>query len=503
MIALKTSILFALALLLTTALRRQSAALRHLILTVAMAAALVLPVLSIGLPALRIPAPIPAFAFATTVTANSPLGTIRNAATAPISFPWQQALLLLWIAGGAIGIFRILAALLSLAHARRQSPQLETIGNVAIHQAPQGAMPIAFGLFHPTIFLPADASAWAADRRRAVLDHELAHIRRRDPVTHLLARIALSFHWWNPIAWLAWKQFLREQERSADDLVLAGGTSATDYASHLVDIARTMNTMPALAAVPMARASQLESRVSAILDSSVNRRAPGRITQIFAALISVAVLLPFAAASPAQDLIDLGIRALPNNPDQAFDYFNRAGQDDSAIAPTADLWMAVTRDRQQRLSEAESYYREAIAASPDSALPLRLFARFLRAQNRTDEAAALEARTKTVQVQATRPQLPEGVYRVGNGVLPPRVLEKVDPEYTEEARLAKLSGTVTLLTEIDPDGRAHNTTVTSPIGMGLDEKAVEAIDQWHFQPGAKDGQPVPVMATIEVNFRLN
>ena len=367
-----------------------------------MAAALVLPILSIGLPALRIPAPIPAFAFATTVTANSPLGTIRNAATAPISFPWQQALLLLWIAGSAIGIFRILAALLSLAQARRQSPQLETIGNVAVHQSPQGAMPIAFGLIHPTIFLPADAAAWPADRRRAVLEHELAHIRRRDPVTHLLARIALSFHWWNPIAWLAWKQFLREQERSADDLVLAGGTRATDYASHLVDIARTMNTMPALAAVPMARASQLESRVAAILDTTVARSTPGRATRVIATLAGIAILLPMAAASPqasasAQPLIDLGIRALPNNPDQAFDYFDRARQDDSAIAPTAALWMAVTRDRQQRLSEAESYYREAIAASPDSALPIRLFARFLRAQNRTDEAGAIEARARTAQ----------------------------------------------------------------------------------------------------------
>jgi protein TonB len=65
-----------------------------------------------------------------------------------------------------------------------------------------------------------------------------------------------------------------------------------------------------------------------------------------------------------------------------------------------------------------------------------------------------------------------------------------------------LSGTATLFVEIDPDGIARNITVTRRLGMGLDEEAIAAVEKWHFQPGMKDGQPVPVRATIEVNFRL-
>lgn len=97
----------------------------------------------------------------------------------------------------------------------------------------------------------------------------------------------------------------------------------------------------------------------------------------------------------------------------------------------------------------------------------------------------------------------DGVYRVGNGVTPPRPLKKVDPEYTEEAREGKLEGTTVVYAEIWPDGKAHNIRVARGLGRGLDQKAVEAIEQWEFEPGKKDGNPVKVGATIEINFRLN
>jgi TonB family protein len=99
-------------------------------------------------------------------------------------------------------------------------------------------------------------------------------------------------------------------------------------------------------------------------------------------------------------------------------------------------------------------------------------------------------------------QAKDGVYRVGHGVTPPRPLKKVDPEYTDEARDAKLEGAVVVYVEIWPDGRAHAIRVVRGLGKGLDEKAVEAVEQWEFQPGEKDGKPVKVGATIEINFRL-
>jgi TonB family protein len=95
-----------------------------------------------------------------------------------------------------------------------------------------------------------------------------------------------------------------------------------------------------------------------------------------------------------------------------------------------------------------------------------------------------------------------GVFRVGGGVTAPALLFKKEPEYSEEARKAKYQGTVLLYIEVDPNGRATNIRVQRSLGLGLDEKAIEAVKQWKFKPGYKDGKPVTVAATIEVNFRL-
>ena len=95
-----------------------------------------------------------------------------------------------------------------------------------------------------------------------------------------------------------------------------------------------------------------------------------------------------------------------------------------------------------------------------------------------------------------------GAYHVGGGVSAPSVLFKVDPEYSEEARKAKYSGTVLISLTVDASGKAQNIKVVRSLGLGLDEKAMEAVAKWKFKPGQKNGQAVPVTATIEVNFRL-
>src|ERR1019366_6177419 len=79
---------------------------------------------------------------------------------------------------------------------------------------------------------------------------------------------------------------------------------------------------------------------------------------------------------------------------------------------------------------------------------------------------------------------------------------KIEPEYSEEARVAKIQGTVVLSIVIGVDGHAYDATLARSIGFGLDEKALDAVMQWQFKPGTQNGLPVPVMAQIEVNFRL-
>ncbi len=95
-----------------------------------------------------------------------------------------------------------------------------------------------------------------------------------------------------------------------------------------------------------------------------------------------------------------------------------------------------------------------------------------------------------------------GAYRIGGGVSPPSVILKVEPEYSEEARKAKFQGTVILFVVVDEKGNPRELKVIRPLGLGLDQKAIEAVEKWKFRPGMKDGKPVAVQATIEVNFRL-
>ena len=118
-----------------------------------------------------------------------------------------------------------------------------------------------------------------------MLLHELAHVRRGDVAMHLLARTALALYWWNPLAWFAWREFLKERERATDDLVLHAGARASDYAGHLLEVARTLQPAPATAwaAIAMARRSQFEGRLIAILDSGVDRKPSGRRAPVAAA----------------------------------------------------------------------------------------------------------------------------------------------------------------------------------------------------------------------------
>jgi len=94
------------------------------------------------------------------------------------------------------------------------------------------------------------------------------------------------------------------------------------------------------------------------------------------------------------------------------------------------------------------------------------------------------------------------IFAVGNGISRPEVITRADPEYSEEARKAKYSGSVILSIVVNTDGRAADIKVVKSLGMGLDEKAIEAVRKWLFRPGMNKGVPVRVKAQVEVNFRL-
>lgn len=236
-------------------------------------------------------------------------------------------LLALWIAGAMVALGRFLAGYAHLWWMERHADPitdpawLELARRVADRlrlAAPNGVgttcmstirllrcqrptMPVCWGVRRPSLLLPANADSWTVERKRIVLLHELAHAKRRDCLTQAIAQMAIAMHWFNPLVWLAVRHLRAERERACDDLVLASGANAPDYADHLLDIARAFRTAgcPSWAAVAMARPSQLEGRLLAILDRHRDRRALTRPACVAAAVLALAMVGTLAAVQPA------------------------------------------------------------------------------------------------------------------------------------------------------------------------------------------------------------
>ena len=159
--------------------------------------------------------------------------------------------------------------------------------------------PLATGVFRAVILLPAAAGAWTADRRRAVLLHELAHIKRADCRVQLVAQIACAIYWFHPLVWIAAARLRRERERACDDQVLSLGAQASSYAAHLLDIARDLRpTLRPSAALAMARPSELEGRLLSVLAAG-RARVPFRATRWLVVTVLSLSTATALAATPA------------------------------------------------------------------------------------------------------------------------------------------------------------------------------------------------------------
>ena len=162
-------------------------------------------------------------------------------------------------------------------------------------------VPFTFGLMTPVVLLPRAGRAWTREHRRHVLTHELAHIRRRDCLTHFLGRVACALHWFNPLAWVALREARLEREHACDDAVLGAGSRASGYAESLLATARAFQAPAGLtsAGLALTRRSHLSERLLAVLDPSRSRTGPrpGALGAVAAA--GLLITLPVAALAPA------------------------------------------------------------------------------------------------------------------------------------------------------------------------------------------------------------
>ena len=331
-------------------LGRASAALRHLVWTLALTSALVLPALSIALPRWQLPivtltseaAPAAAEAMATapslsrrTRTSDAVVITKGDASAAiALSTPaaavppvvrvtprisLTMALVAIWAAGVLAVVGRLVVGIIAVQWMSRRTVRvvdapwlplaLELASSLGITrrlvflESARATMPMAAGVFTPSVLMPEDANYWPLERLRIVLLHELAHVKRRDCLTHVIAQLACALHWFNPLAWIAARHIRTERERACDDLVLACGTRGPDYAEELLEIARVMRggRCPALlagATLAMAHRSQLEGRLIAILDPKVPRSGVSPVRAALAAAAVACALPPLAAMQP-------------------------------------------------------------------------------------------------------------------------------------------------------------------------------------------------------------
>jgi beta-lactamase regulating signal transducer with metallopeptidase domain len=342
---IKASVLLGLVAAVTRLARqRTSAAVRHGLWTLAIAGVLVLPLAAVTIPHGVLDLPIlpaesttppvrltlaPGAAAAEAAALTDRAGHANTAGPAAVESAWRLSwtavALVVYLAGVVLLVARLVTdhirarRLVARATALDASEwstlaaecrdELGIDWPVRVLRTDDGAMPMAVGLRRPVVLLPEVSDEWTAERRRAVMLHELAHVARHDCLTQALASLAVAVYWIHPGIWWAARRLQLEREFACDDLVLAAGAPAREYAGHLLDIAYSLRAhrAPALA-VTMARTSQLEGRLLALLDAARHRAGLGRPARLLAVIATLAVVLPLAAVSTS---VRVSARTLP------------------------------------------------------------------------------------------------------------------------------------------------------------------------------------------------
>jgi beta-lactamase regulating signal transducer with metallopeptidase domain/Leucine-rich repeat (LRR) protein len=267
---------------------------------------------------------------------------------------WRAGLLL-WLAGVVLALTPVVLGVLSLRRleraARRETAAawldlldqlLTRLGfqrRVVLLKAAQRRMPMTWGVLCPKVLLPEESGGWPEERRGAVLLHELAHAKRRDYLTHLVARLVCALYWFNPMVWLAARRMVAERERACDDIVLRHGAEPADYAEQVLEISAGLSTgwLAGCGGVAMARPSNLESRLLAILDAKRDRAALTRRAAVSASLLLTVILVPVAMMKAAPG-------PQPANPQSAIS--------GGAVVPAVDSAPASPAPQERRPTES-------------------------------------------------------------------------------------------------------------------------------------------------------
>jgi TonB family protein len=516
-LAIKASLLLVVAFLVTFALRRAPASSRRLVWVLAGACLLLLPLLSTVSSPIAIGHVWNEPTWTTSTEVETAIPALSHSTPKPAPVPWIP---IIWASGALAVLLRLAAGMgrilwLARAAKRVKAPEeaaelMHRIGvkGVTFGESDRVAMPITWGVLRPLILLPRGRSEWPPERMRLVLAHELIHVQQRDCLIQLLMQFACCLYWFHPLMWLGAAQFRKERERACDDGVLNLGIAGPEYAGHLLELARTLKVgaRPSLA-VAMAHQSNLESRLLALLDAKVNRKKLSRTATVLAILAAVCLMLPLASVrgqSPAGRGTLTGtvtdpsgavipyVTVLANNLDahtQETATGNAAGEYILRSVPAGHYAVEVI------IPGFKAFRQNNVILNANDTQRMDVHMEIGNINER------LEVIGKKPATQATPAVVPHRI-RVGGNVIAARLVSKVEPTYPEYAQQQGIQGAVLLQAIISKEGTVLSLSVVNTADPDLARAAMTAVGQWHYQPTLLNGEPVEVVTTITVDFKL-
>jgi TonB family protein len=549
----KMSLIVLMALAATALLRKRPAALRHWILSAAIACAAAVPVMGLVLPSWHVPfntmssprlvAP-PDQSVTTGGTPQQHLsGPVREDVFAPTATVTAGRLLAaIWTAGAGgnlLILFVGLARLARIASRARRLPhgrltalaadisrQYGLRRSVLLLQSDHPTLMVTWGLVRPKVILPRDAQQWTDDRARVVLCHELAHIQRGDWLVQMAAELLRSVYWFNPLAWIVCRRLRQESEHATDDAVLNSGVDAPEYAKHLLDLARAVrhHRQTWLPAPAIARSSSLERRISAMLNARVNRAPTTRSARLVtvAASLGLAVAVasaqgPFATFSgsvvdPMNGLLPDARLILTNLQSGAKHEVrsDRTGRFEFVGLPRGDYSLDVTLPGFATLKGQLSLTGQNVQQDINLRVgSLQETITVVGQPGVEDNKPLVGSSSKGYQLREARrlkrEQTPcAGVQpgNIGGNLRPPMKLKDVRPRYPRHLKDAGIAGVVVMSARIGTDGAVNDVEVVTPAHPDFDAAAIEAVRQWEFDETLLNCAPVEVSMKVTVNFKI-
>jgi TonB family protein len=549
---IKVSLVVLFGLALAAMFKSRSAASRHWILAAAMLGAAITPFLQPIAPSWSVQVNLPSAAPPTlqsqrsgdTPAAGAPQTTSGQTSPTNASagaWPlwrrlWDPALAgSIWLAGAvisllvlALGFVRLawiaahserivygkwacLAWQLSRAHGLKRS--------VRLLQSDHPSLLVTWGVRRPWIILPDGARTWSPDRMRIVLLHELAHIRRGDWVTQLAAEFLRAVYWFNPLLWIASRRLRQESEQACDDAVLNGGVEGSEYATHLLALARSITAQrrPAFTGFPapaMARPSSLERRFRAMLNARLNRTPVTRPARATTTLAIVAVTLLIAGVGAAQtfsmfsgSVLDSTNRAIPKitltliSVERQAKYSIQSddnGRFEFVGLPAGDYQFEASAPGFATLKGTVSV--DGRNVQRDLALEIGSLEETISIYGSRSTQPSAPRSYQNVQTRGNHDPGPCTVSAVGGKINPPRKVADVRPVYPAHLSAAGVGGVVKLEAVIGGDGYVSDVRVVNSPNADLDAAAIEAVRQWEFSSTLLNCQPVDVRMRVTANF---